>query len=74
MYIQQVSNPFKTYTSPKNRPYRVVSIEKIQNTTKWIKRQEKSLFKVLIKYLDNDTMLWLLFDYNDKLTETRKFE
>lgn len=74
MYIQQVSNPFTTYTSPKNRPYRVVSIKKIPNTTKWIKRQEKSLFNVLIKYLDNDTMLWLLFDYNDKLTETRKFE
>lgn len=74
MLINQVSNPFTTYISPKNRSYRVVSIEKIPNTTKWIKSQEKSLFKVLIKYLDNDTMLWLLFDYNDKLTETRKFE
>lgn len=73
MHIYQVNNPHTVYTSPKGREFRTVSIEKIPNTSKWVKGTKKCLFKVLIKYLDNDNMLWLIFDYDDILKETRKF-
>ena len=72
MNIYEVNNPNTIYKSPKGREFRTISIERIPNTSKWINGSKKSLFKVLIKYLDNDSLLWLMFDYNDNLKETRK--
>lgn len=74
MHFNQVADPNQIYTSPKGREFRVVSIERVEGSEKWINRQQKSKWRVLIKYLDNDRMLWLYFDYSDVLTYTRAFQ
>lgn len=73
MRLDQVSNPHATYTSPKGRKFRTISIERIPSTEKYINRAYRSKWRVLIKYADNGVLLWLYFDYNDVLTETRAF-
>ena len=73
MTLDQVNNPHTTYTSPKGREFRTISIERVEGSEKWVNRQQKSKWRVCIKYLDNDRMLWLYFDYNGVLTETRAF-
>lgn len=74
MHFNQVADPYATYTSPKGRTFRTISIERVEGTEKYINRSYKSLWRVCIKYLDNDRMLWLYFDYSDVLTETRAFQ
>lgn len=73
MHFNQVADPHAIYTSPKCREFRVVSIERVEGSEKWINRQQKSKWRVCIKYLDNGVMLWLYFDYNDVLTHTTAF-
>lgn len=73
MTIFDINNPCETYISPKKRKFRTISIERIPNTEKYHQRAYKSLWRVLIKYLDSGLLLWLYFDYSDKLTETREF-
>ena len=73
MRLDQVNNPHTTYTSKKGREFRTMSIERIPNTEKWINKVLKSKWRVLIKYADNGVLLWLYFDYDDVLIETRAF-
>lgn len=54
------------YTSPAGRDFRVISVDKIPETTKWINRTEKSHWEVLIKFYDDNTMLYLRYGYNNE--------
>lgn len=63
-----VTQPSKIFKSQKGRPYRVVKVEKISNTEKWVNRVLKYHWSVLILFLDDDGgKLELIYDYNDKL-------
>lgn len=54
------------YTSPKGREYRVIKIEKVSNSEKWINRVLHFKWMVTIKFREGDTNI-LTYDYNDKL-------
>lgn len=73
MKLTNINNPNCVYKSPKGREFRTISIERVKDTEKWIGREQKSKWRVLIKYADNGVLLWLYFDYSDILTETRAF-
>lgn len=73
MHFNQVANPNTKYTSPQGREFRTISIERVPNTEKWVNRTLKSKWRVCIKYLDNDRMLWLNFNYDDILESTMYF-
>lgn len=74
MHIEEVSDPFTTYLSPKGRVFRTISIEQIPNTEKWVKSSKKSLYRVLIIYKDNDELNWLEFDYDNILKKVCRFK
>ena len=63
-------NPHITYTSPRGREYRIISIEKVPETSKWIDRAEHWHWKITIKYLDTGELKELYYDWNDKLYRT----
>lgn len=63
-----VTQPNKIFTSQLGRPYRVVRVEKVENTEKWVNRVLKSHWKVLILFLDDEGgKLELTYDHSDKL-------
>tara|TARA_B100001146_G_C16171915_1_gene430487 strand:- start:88 stop:300 length:213 start_codon:yes stop_codon:yes gene_type:complete len=66
------SDPNTTYTSPQGRPYRVSGVEKVPNTEKWIGKNLKSHWIVIIKYLDDNTFAKLYHDYKDKIYKIEK--
>lgn len=63
-----VTQPNKIFTSQLGRPYRIVRVEKVKESEKWINRTLKYHWRVLIKFLDDEGgLLTLTYDYNDKL-------
>lgn len=74
MHIDKVSDPFITQTNSKGRVFRTISIEEIPNTKKWIKQAKKSLYRVLILYLDNGELRWLEFDYDNMFEKAYEFK
>lgn len=63
-----VTQPSKIFKSQKGRPYRVVEVEKVINTEKWVNRVLKYHWSVFILFLDDEGgKLELIYDYNDKL-------
>lgn len=73
MHIKEVSDPFKSYISPKGRVFRPVCIQKVLGTEKWYKGVKKSLYRVLVIY-ENNEMDWLEFNYDNILIKVCKFE
>jgi hypothetical protein len=67
------TNPHQTYTSPKGRQFRVISVEKIPNTEKWIGRVEKWHWIATIKMLDNGEIKKIECDYNDNVIKINKY-
>lgn len=74
MHINEVSDPFKSYISPKGRVFRLVCVQQMQGTEKWYKGTKKSLYRVLIIYKDNDELNWLEFDYDNILKKVCRFK
>ena len=73
MHIDEVSDPFKSYISPKGRVFRLVCVQQMQGTEKWYKGDKKSLYRVLVIY-ENNEMDWLEFNYDNILIKVCKFE
>ena len=63
------NNPHTTYTSPAGRPFRVLGMERVPNTDKWIDKVLKWHWCVLIKFLDTEEseLLRLFYGYDDKI-------
>lgn len=65
-------DPFRTYTSPKGKPFRLICLEKIPNTEKWIDRVEKSRWMAMVKMIDTNELMELECDYNDNVTNIKR--
>ena len=65
-------NPFEIYTSPKGRPFRLICVERIPDTEKWINRVEKSRWMSTIKMIDTNEFMELECDYNDNVIKIKK--
>jgi len=65
-------NPHITYTSPKGRNFRVIGIEKMHKTVRWIGRTKKYCWKITIKFLDDNTYADTYWNHNDKMFKIKK--
>lgn len=66
-------NPHTTYTAPSGRPFRVVSVEIMRGTERWIEKKRKCWTRIGIKYLDKQGgKANLIYDYYDKLKKVEK--
>ena len=61
------TDPFKTYTSPKGKEYRVTGVEKLEDTKKWINNSFSWCWEVSIEYLETKQRLKLIYDYKEKV-------
>lgn len=62
------TDPFKTYTSKKGKEYRVIGVEKLEETI--IFNDDKKPFwcwEVSIEYLETKQRLKLIYDYEEIL-------
>ena len=67
------TNPHQTYTSPKGFEFRLICLEKIPETAKWIDRVEKHRWRAVVKMLVSGELLVLESDYNDNIVKKYKF-
>ena len=51
----------------KGRPFRNTSVERVPDTTKWIGKDEKSIWLHTFKYLDDGTTFTVEVDYYGKI-------
>ena len=61
------TNPHIEYTSPQGKQFRLMVLEKIPNTEKWINRVEKSKWKAIIKMIETNELMELECDYDDNV-------
>lgn len=66
------NNPNITYTSPKGREFRVMTLAMIPETEKWIGRSLKWHWKATLKMLDDGSILECITGYNDEQLSLKK--
>ena len=65
--MNKFNNPNTTYTGKENRPFRLVGIEKLLDTEKFINGYPSYHWRHNFVYLDKPEHFSLILDYNEKI-------